>query len=682
MLTPMIRFTAAVCLAWSALSADLPATEKLDLARVTPVPAGEPIPAADFFRLRLMNEPKLNRTGTHIAAVIAGGADDTQLMVYDLKSQQMERLSGELDTDIYFVDWLNENRVIFGISLKKMAGIGLFAGNVGAIHGAYPLIQYVGSRLVAIPPDDRTHPLVRLAPDSVNTGQYGEIVTIDTEISTGKIISLKLGSVVAEVDESRSNNDKHILKRFPPLKTKAGFDLTYFTDKEGHPAFGITSEDGTFALHRLNEGQWQKCPENLDEIEVLGSGDNPGEIVVLGQRQEGKTRALETMNAATGAAIETLVQDKSYDPDALLYRDPVSHNIVGVRYDRGTPTVIWFTESYRALQKAADGLFPGKVVRILGTDDAGKVVLISASSDRQPAIYSWVDLEKHTAGLIKNSAPWIDPERMQPVNLLKFKTKDGRQLDAYVTLPSGTSKKRPAPLVVLPHDDHFARNYMEFHAEAQFFASRGYAVLQPNYRGSLSYSGLFPKEDEWDFHKMHEDVTEATKTLIATGLVDRNRVAIFGSRFGGFLAMSGVAFEPGLYRCAAAVSPVLDWATVLSDQKYFEHESATYTRLRKKLGDPKTEHEKFSAIAPGRHVDTIQTPVFIINGEYDLSVNLSEAKDLVSALKRRNIAAEILTFANEGEGIEHLDHKVEMYQRLEAFLAKNLAPVAATAASP
>jgi dipeptidyl aminopeptidase/acylaminoacyl peptidase len=257
------------------------------------------------------------------------------------------------------------------------------------------------------------------------------------------------------------------------------------------------------------------------------------------------------------------------------------------------------------------------------------------------------------------------------MGMIKYKTQDGRKLDAYVTMPAGATKQNPPPLVVLPSDTW--RAPWGFNPEVQFYANRGYAVLQPNHRGSAGYRGMFPAEDEWDFRKMHQDVTDATKALIAAGLVDRNRVAIIGTGFSGFLALSGAAFEPSLYQCAIAISPEpLDWAKYIKEDKYFQFSSPQYARLVRKLGDPSAEPKKFDAIAPLRYADQIRAAVLVSTSEYDSTFVTNQAKDLVSIVKKNHVPAEAISFLNEGGGVWHLGNQVELYTKIEAFLAQNL----------
>jgi dipeptidyl aminopeptidase/acylaminoacyl peptidase len=234
----------------------------------------------------------------------------------------------------------------------------------------------------------------------------------------------------------------------------------------------------------------------------------------------------------------------------------------------------------------------------------------------------------------------------------------------------------------LPHGGPWVRDSWGFHArnEAQFLASRGYAVLQPNYRGSEGYDWMFPPEDRWDFRKMHDDVTDATKAMIASKLIDGSRVAIMGASFGGYLAISGVVNEPELYRCAVTIAGVFDWADMIKDRKYDQFDNPSYGRFLRKLGDPAREPEKFDGISPSRHVDRIRVPVFVSHGRDDPIADISQSKHLVSELEKYHVPYESLLVSEEGHGMGHLKNEVELYTRIEAFLGKYLAPATAVPA--
>jgi dipeptidyl aminopeptidase/acylaminoacyl peptidase len=685
MSAPTLR---SVLLAFLTLRAAFPlfAVDPIDLNRVDPVPASQPLPVQDFFRPSVLQQPKLNLAGTHIAAIITAGADRRELLVYELQTKKIDGVTGEGDKDIYSFEWLNDKRLIFTLSARKLWGLGLFAADIGRGVDAYPLLQYYGTSLVAVPRQDRLQPLVWNSRD-FETGKDLGVSAIDTGLRGGRFVNALTASVdwSAMVDV-RDNNARHIRRSYPV--PEHGIGTGYLTDKDGELEFAFTMEDGVQKLFRLDAGRWNPCPIDLDEIDVIGCGDQRGQLVVVGPRQDGKPRAVQFLDAATGQLGEVLLQDKAYDfysggtSRGWLYREPTQNRIIGAVFERNGPHVVWFTEEYRALQKILNDFFPNMVVRIIGSDEAQKLFLVAVHSDRQPVIYNWVDLEKRTIGLIKKSAPWIDPQRMQPMKSLRFKTPDGHQLDAYLTLPAVATKQNPPPLVVLPHGGPWARDTWGFDREAQFLASRGYAVLQPNYRGSNGTAWMFSPEDRWDFLKMHDDVTAATKALIASGHVDGRRVAIMGSSFGGYLALSGVTKEPNLYRCAITIAGVFDWEQLIQARKFDRYEDPAFDYLLRRIGDPKREPQKFAAISPVRHVASVRVPIFVAHGKDDPIADIGQSKRLIAELDKHHVTHEDFLVSEEGHGMGNLKNQVELYSRIEAFLARHLMPLPTSAAAP
>ena len=648
-----IKLTINTCLGASMLllaSPALRATEFADLKRLEPVPQNVQIPIVDFVRPPLFQSVQLNHTGTQIGALAAGDDDHISLFTYDLTAQTLDGVSAPPgDRDIAFFEWLDSNRLTYTVSAGKSGGGYLWVvSEAGKLSIGVPVTVLAPGTSVEIlsnTPEDRTQALVNLKGDSLRY-DHPELVNV---VNKGALVT-----------------------RYPELKTDHGFNTFFLPDKLGKLGFGVTQEDGVLSLSKLSGENWVKCPQDLDKVDLVDSGDEPGDIVVIGERDGMAPRPLEFMDAQSGQAKEVILQDKGYDFAGWLFRDPASHNIVGAIYNRAAPHVVWFTEPYRNLQAAADKLFPEQVVRILGMDDSGKILLISSGSDRQPVVYSWVDLEKHKSGLIKNSEPWIYPKRMRPMGIIKYTTAEGRQMDAYLTLPAGASKKNPPPVVVIPHSASNNRWVWGFDPEVQFLASRGYAVLQPNFRGSSGYTWMYPESENWNFRGMSDDVARATKKAIDMGLVDRSRVAIMGSEFGGYLAVAGAAFEPGLYKCALSVSSFYDWGKYITEDKYLQFTDPTYSRYLYKLGNPSKNPEKFEAMSPLPHAAQIHSALFLVWGEYDNPELISQTKDLASAVGRNNVAVETMSFLDESYGVRHLEHRIELYQHIEAFLSKNL----------
>lgn len=667
-----------VSLAWALSLAifTLPAFAKVDLTRVAPVPADQPIPIQDFFRPRALAQPTINHAGTHIAAVVAADEDKHLLLVYDIATAKADTLSFLGAKDISNVYWLNDTRVLFQLSSRKMYGLGIMAADIANLSAAYPLQQFNGSSLVSMPRKKTDEPLVWNRYD-IETRRDEGVVALNSRRNKLPIIDLTNAmssyDLMQVYSQVQTSNSRTIVRSYP-APTGAGIVYRYMADKEGELAYAFSSSNGNLSMHRLEDGKWKACPVDLESIDIVTSANEPGQLLVIGPAKEAKPHPLQLMTAASGELGEVVLQDQHYDFNGWTYNNPASGSVLGAVFQKGWPRVYWFTEEYQALQKILEGMLPKQVVLIIGSDDKHEMFLVVTYSDRQPGVYHWVNLATRQAGIFKNSAPWIDSTRMQPMQVVQFKTRDGYRLEGYLTLPAGTSKENPAPLVVLCHGGPWARDNWGFNGEVQFLASRGYAVLQPNYRGSTGSVGRFPAADKYDFIKMHHDVTDAVKTMIGTGLIDQTRIGIMGGSFGGYLAVSGVAHEPDLYRCAVTNAGVFDWALQVQSEKYDQYNLPYYGHLVKHLGDPKKETAKYEAMSPLKHVANIRVPVFVAGGKDDQTVEINQSRALIGALEKHGVPHETLLVGDEGHGMAHLENQVELYGRIEAFFAKNLMP--------
>ncbi len=658
----VLAFAGASCLA----------ADKNDFSRLTPVAADEPVPVFDFVRPALFQRPEPNESGTHLAAIVPVTPEKAGLVVVDLVSPDSKPLAMALPRE-YKVDdfqWITDDRVLFRIMEERR----VISNNVGLVSRGlanYAAIEGAGIELVGVPIERKERPLLMMRWDITDgQGRKGHVVEVNTSIDLSATGDPGLAG--SDWSARRLRNDRRIVTTYPDLGPV--LETRYLPDRKGELAFGFTSDGGVDRLSVLEKGAWKGSPVNLDDIEVVSYGDRPGEVIVLGPRREGKPRALQFMDAPSGTLGDVIFEDPGYDFNGRIVRDPRTRAILGLWLDRATPASVWFSEQYQSVQKFLEGNFPNKVVRAWPADTSGNLIFLQVFSDRQPAIYYLANLEKKTLALIKNSAPWIDPDRMRATSMMKFRTADGARLDAYVTLPAGASKEKPVPMVVLPRSSVSGRDTWGFNPTVQLLASRGFAVLQPNFRGSAGSMWMFPNADQWAYRKMHEDVSAATRAVLKTGIIDPARIAIVGWNFGGTLAASGAAFDPGLYRCAVAVSGTYDWADWVQEQWVRRLDDPEYGTLVRWLGSPKEKVEVYQSISPVQHAAQARIPVFVAYDKDEPPAVVSQSKRLIDALKKAGVEVEVMSDSGAAERWGWFDQRVELHSRIVAFLQKHLAP--------
>jgi dienelactone hydrolase len=255
---------------------------------------------------------------------------------------------------------------------------------------------------------------------------------------------------------------------------------------------------------------------------------------------------------------------------------------------------------------------------------------------------------------------------------IRYKSSDGLEIPAYLTLPKGVTAKN-LPLVVVPHGGPWARDSWGYNSFAQFLANRGYAVLEPNFRGSTGYGKKFidAGNNQWG-DKMQDDITWGVKHLINEGIADPKRIGIMGGSYGGYATLAGVTYTPDLYAAAVAIVAPSNLNTLLgSIPPYWEQIRVLF---HKRMGDPNTAEGKaqLERQSPLNHVDKIKTPLLIVQGANDPRVKKAEADQIVIALRERKYPIEYILADDEGHGFQRPVNNMAMFAVGEKFLAKHL----------
>lgn len=299
--------------------------------------------------------------------------------------------------------------------------------------------------------------------------------------------------------------------------------------------------------------------------------------------------------------------------------------------------------------------------------------IVSLSRDVDPGSAYLYDRRSGRAELIYRSRPRLDARLLAPMKAVRYRARDGLTIPAYLTLPQGVPA-RNLPAVVFPHGGPWARDTWGYDPYAQFLANRGYAVLQPNFRGSTGYGKQFLNAGnrQWGTGAMQHDISDGVKWLVEQGIADAKKVCIFGGSYGGYATLAGVTFTPELYACGVAYVAPSNLITLLqSIPPYWKPLVKMFT---KRVGDPQVEADRkdLEARSPLYFVERIRAPLLVVHGANDPRVKRAEADSIVAVLRDKKLAVEYLVAPDEGHGFRAPENRLALAVAMERFLAKHL----------
>jgi dipeptidyl aminopeptidase/acylaminoacyl peptidase len=327
--------------------------------------------------------------------------------------------------------------------------------------------------------------------------------------------------------------------------------------------------------------------------------------------------------------------------------------------------ITYFDKTLSALQRAIDAAIPNTVNKIVSMTNDRKNVLIRSWSDVDPGTYSFLDREQNRLSFVAEIMPGLAPNLLSPVKPISYKARDGHDIPGYLTVPVGKEGVH-LPTVVLPHGGPASRSDSSFWFLSQFLASRGYAVFQPNFRGSSGYGASFQNagRQQWG-GKMQEDVTDGTHWLIEQGIADPDRICIVGWSYGGYSAAIGAVQTPDLYQCAASINGVMNLPRLIADDRRYIGGSAWV----KHIG---LDGESAKSVSPFHQVDRIKIPMLIIQAKDDSRVHLDQGKRMARQLKPQKKPVEYVEVELGGHSMTNELARQTILRHLEAFLAENL----------
>ncbi|MBD9479626.1 S9 family peptidase [Pseudoxanthomonas sp. PXM02] len=457
---------------------------------------------------------------------------------------------------------------------------------------------------------------------------------------------------------------------------------SFVTDNAGVVRF--TSGAGADNVRKLyyrpgDASEWtlinDESVSGIGEYAIGFSSDNRTAYLLTEQRNA--PTLIVAYDLETGQRT-TVLQDAVVDPHSIIFSDGVTglgagsrggRVPVGALYMDGRPRTAFFDKNSKEalLQRELEHAFAGHLVSITSITSDGRVALVQVSSDRNPGDFYLFRTNERKADYLLSRRDWFDPDAMAESKPVQWIARDGLVLHGYLTVPKGT-EPRNLPLIVLPHGGPFGiRDTWHFNDEAQMLAGAGYAVLQPNFRGSGGYGRAFLEAGarQWGL-AMQDDVTDATRWAIRQGIADPRRICIYGASYGAYAALSGVVKEPDLYRCAAGYVGVYDLPMM-------QREDARQSlRLGRWSKDWVGEAAGLAAVSPVNMAQRVKVPVFMAAGGEDEVAPIKHTELMERRLKAAGVPVETLYYKTEGHGFYVEANQREYYTKLLAFFNRHL----------
>jgi len=446
----------------------------------------------------------------------------------------------------------------------------------------------------------------------------------------------------------------------------------WYADEHGVVRAGIAYENSKWTVWyrdsadqklRAIRGKFEKDDDSAVDRFIFRGGQN---WIVTNERT-GRF-GLYTFDIKSGAVGEALFEHPTADLDEVYY-DSASGKINAVQFENDRKRLVWFDPELKELQTKLDRALPASVNLPIDWSTDKNRVLIWSEGASDPGRYFLLDRKAAQMHAVVDPYPAIDPAQLAEVKWVHYAARDGLQIPAYVTLPKG----RPAtklPLILMPHGGPFERDHWSYDALVQFLANRGYAILQPQFRGSTGHGKDFVTKGygEWG-RKMQDDLDDGVDWLIRSGQVDPKRVCIVGASYGGYAAMWGAIRNPDRYRCAASMAGVSDLPKMIRyDRKLF---SATryFKEWRSKIEGEKDVDLR--TVSPINFADRLKIPIFIAHGEKDENVPPEQSRAMVSALTNAGGDVTAKFYPDGSHGWDRTEDLHDWLARLDAFLARH-----------
>lgn len=436
-------------------------------------------------------------------------------------------------------------------------------------------------------------------------------------------------------------------------------------------ALAATPDGGTELMVRENEqADWRKLiiwnPDDALTSAPVGFTKD-GQSLYLEDSRNVNASRLVKMNIATGE-ISKIAEDPQYDVGSVMIH-PDTYEVQAVAFNKDRVEWVVLDQSIKQDFDNIRDIHRGDF-GIISRDNADATWILAFTVDNGPVPFYAYDRRARKASFLFDNQPDLNKYTLATMEPISFTSRDGMTVHGYLTLPPGKGRTN-LPTVLDVHGGPWGRDAWGYNPEGQWFANRGYACLQVNFRGSTGYGKDFLNagDKEWG-RNMHDDLVDAVHWAIEQGIADPQKVAIYGGSYGGYAALVGATFTPDLFCCAVDIVGPSNLITLIRTiPPYWSTFLATF---HKRVGNPDTEEEFLKSRSPLFKVDQIKIPMLIAQGANDPRVKQAESEQIVNAMKSKGIDYEYMLFPDEGHGFAKPENRLKFYAVAEKFLAKHL----------
>lgn len=642
------------------------------LALAVPATA-EPPPIAAFFRRPTMRDPQLSPDGRYLAIQSAGkGGDRMLLAVIDLETLGPPKVVAAFaDADVWGHRWVNDNRLVFQASETPDKSIGLMSNGLwGVDRDGSNFRQLIQSTKQGVTEtsgsiaDRRLEPVWRLA-DTLRDGSDDVLVTRGRWANEPETTSVLLARL-----DTRTGRTRLIANEGLPPNVH-----DWHLDWQGEPRAVTADSQGRTTIYRRDDkGTW--APWLQGESNAFRAFRpywfGPEGLMLVQAGYKGVSAVFKLDPQTSKPEAEPLFSFKGYDYNGHLQYDPATGRLLGLTFETDAPGSLWMDPQMKAYQADIDARLRGTVNLIACTRCLGAArFVVTAISDQMPPSY-WLykPADKSLQPLVPPRAD-LPARAMGQRDVVRFTARDGLEIPLLVTQPPGP--KRPRPAVLLVHGGpHVRGTHWAWEGEAQFLASRGYVVLEPEFRGSQGYGYKLFRAGwkQWGL-AMQDDLADTTAFAVNQGWVDPARVCIAGASYGGYAALMGAILQADLFKCA------IDWVgvtdlTLLSSIPWSDaSEDWKNYGMKQLVGDPVADAARFAATSPLQRAREIKIPLLMAYGGSDRRVPIKHGTDLKAALSSGQ-PLEWVDYPDEGHGWFNLKTQEDFWGRVERFLSRHI----------